>query len=212
MAASTPYSAPRQLEKLEDVDSLAPVRATPLAKQAEANAARLTRMLQLHFQPIWRALRRLGVGVDLADDAAQEVFMVAARKLQSIEPSGERRFLYGVALRVAANHRRARAANRGEHDDLALLEAPSLAPLADEILEEKRLRAVLDQILESLPLKLRTVLVLVELDALTAPEVAQVLGIPVGTVASRLRRARSAFQQAAALAKQRLVDDATRTR
>ena len=62
----------------------------------------------------------------------------------------------------------------------------------------RRLSELLDVVLEQMPIDLRTVFVLFELEGLSAPEIAAALSIPLGTVASRLRRARQTFAQAAA--------------
>ena len=159
--------------------------------------ARLAALLKSHFHTVWRAVRRLGVTEDVADDAAQEVFIVAARKLDAIEPGGELRFLYGVALRVAANVRRARL-RRPEHvDDEALVVAAAYAPHAEALLEQKRMRELLDVVLDELSDDLRTVFVLFELEGFTAREISEILDLPAGTVASRLRRGREAFRAAA---------------
>ena len=60
---------------------------------------------QLDF--VWRVFRRLGLSGADADDAAQEVFVVAARRQSELVKGRERSFLYGTALRVASNRRRA---------------------------------------------------------------------------------------------------------
>ena len=68
---------------------------------AEASKARLERMFNDHYDFIWRLLRRLGVGSEKADDASQQVFLVAAERMQRIKEGSERSFLFGIALRVA---------------------------------------------------------------------------------------------------------------
>ncbi len=158
--------------------------------------ARLAELLRVHFRLVWRALRRLGVPEHAVDDAAQEVFIVAAKKLTTIAPAYERRFLYGVALRVAANARRARAARPEKSETVELEETASAAPSPEALLDRKRARELLDATLEAMPDDLRTAFVLFELEGCSAPEVAALLGIPIGTATSRLRRAREAFRAA----------------
>jgi RNA polymerase sigma-70 factor (ECF subfamily) len=131
------------------------------------------------------------------DDATQEVFVIATRKLESIEPGKEKRFLYGTALRVAANARRAWATHQRVFDDGAPVVAADGAPATDALLHQKRMRALLDQVLDALPEDQRTAFVLVELEGWSNPEVAELLGVPVGTVASRLRRGRECFREQA---------------
>jgi RNA polymerase sigma-70 factor (ECF subfamily) len=142
-------------------------------------------------------LRRLGVAADACDDAAQQVYLVAAARLEQIRIGSERAFLCATAVRVAANARRARAARPEIADPEAVEAEADRTPLADELLEERRLRELLDRVLDSLPDDLRTTFVLFELEGLGTQEIAEALGIPRGTVASRLRRAREAFQEAA---------------
>jgi len=67
-------------------------------------------------------------------------------------------------------------------------------PSPDELTDQKRAREALDLLLERLEMDTRTVFVLFELDGFTVPEIADVLAIPLGTAASRLRRAREHFQ------------------
>lgn len=166
--------------------------------------ARLAELLRTHFSQVWRALRRLGVPEHAVDDAAQEVFIVAAKKLETIAPAYERRFLYGVALRVAANARRARAARPERPETAELEETASAIPSPEALLDRKRARELLDTTLEAMPDDLRTAFVLFELEGCSAPEVAALLGIPIGTATSRLRRAREAFRAAVSKLRQRL--------
>jgi RNA polymerase sigma-70 factor (ECF subfamily) len=65
----------------------------------------------------------------------------------------------------------------------------------EEIAERRQLRLTLDQILSAMDVDLRTVLVLFEMEEMTTAEIASILDIPNGTVASRLRRARSDFRE-----------------
>ena len=144
---------------------------------------------------VWRCLRRLGVPEAGADDAAQQVFLVLAERLADVSPEREKKFLFGTAVRVAANARRVRARVREEawNDDPPDVPADDLDP--EELLSAARRRAILDEILASLPIDLRTVFVLTELERMSASEVAAFLEVPAGTVASRLRRARTLVEQ-----------------
>jgi RNA polymerase sigma-70 factor, ECF subfamily len=152
---------------------------------------------------VWRLLRRIGLSPVDADDAAQQVFVVAAQKLDQLQPGKARSFLYGTALRVAANARRAIKRRRALHEEAAVVELAQ--PLAqDELLERQRARALVDELLGELSEDLRRVLVLAEIEQLTAPQIAELEGIPLGTVASRLRRARSRFYDL--LAERRALD------
>ena len=156
---------------------------------------RMRQMVDANFDFIWRSLRRMGLLEADADDATQEVFVVASRRLDDIAPGRERAFLFGAAVRVASAQRR-KAHRRLEQLDGAAAQHSDLGPNPEETLQRQRARARLDQVLQNLSLEQRVVFVLFELEQMTAPEIAALLEIPVGTVASRLRRAREAFCEA----------------
>lgn len=157
--------------------------------------AKMHELVVDHFNFIWRSLRRLGVPVASVDDAAQHVFMIASRKLETIVPGREKAFLFGIAVRIASDARRA-VKREHEHELSNLAEghlAGERAPLADELLDRKRMRARLDEFLDGLSYEVRTAFVLTEAEGMTAPEIAELLGVPIGTVASRIRLARKQF-------------------
>jgi RNA polymerase sigma-70 factor (ECF subfamily) len=166
-------------------DSPAPRRDVP---------ADLRTLFDLHYRSIWRLLRRLGVRHGQLDDAAQEVFWVAARRLNDILPGREHAFLYGVAIRVANNELRRQAAAMPLAPVAGLPVARDERPSAEAQLADHEARALLDDVLDRLPLDLRAVLVLRELEGLEVKQIAEIEGIPVGTASSRLRRAREAFE------------------
>lgn len=146
-----------------------------------------------HFDFIWRQLRRMGLPPSDADDASQQVFMIAAQKLESIGVGSERSFLYGAALRVAANARRASRRAREKEAASERAAFPVSVPEPDRRVELRRAWHLLDELLTQLPDELARVLVLVEIEELGVSEVAALEQIPIGTAASRLRRAREKF-------------------
>lgn len=160
-----------------------------------AAAKRLDVLVEEQYEFVWRQVRRLGVRDGDADDAAQQVFLVAARKLDAIREGCERSFLYQTALRVASDYRRAnkRRFESSLNDTSELSEKGDLAPSTDELLDLRRARVLLDAVLDQLPLELRSVFVLHELEQTTMADIASLLSLPSGTVASRLRRARTQF-------------------
>jgi len=153
----------------------------------------LRAIFEAHYGSVWRLLRRLGVQPAQLDDAAQEVFWVAARRLADIRPGRTRAFLYGVALRVAASEvrRQAAAVRTSELDEALAVCDGGTSPEAQ--LAAREARALLDQALAELPLDLRAVLVLHEIEGLDVRKIAEVQDIPHGTASSRLRRAREEF-------------------
>jgi RNA polymerase sigma-70 factor (ECF subfamily) len=165
---------------------------TAPALDLETRARAFELLVEQHLEFVWRLLRRFGLSPEDADDVAQQVFMLAARKLDQQLPGKERTFLYGVARRLAANARRDRRRRREVSEDLGeLASAAGAAP--DELVECQRAARLLDALLERLPPELSRVLVLAELEEQTVPAIAELEGIPAGTAASRLRRARAMF-------------------
>jgi RNA polymerase sigma-70 factor (ECF subfamily) len=163
----------------------------PLTMQQER---RLAEMLTAHFAVVWRAGRRAGLLNGQAEEIAQEAFALAARRLDSIELGRERAYLIAVASRLAQNARRRLAARcewlaiDPEHHD-----AVDLEPHIDDLVARKQGRELLDSILASMSDAFREVLTLYEIHDFTLQEIAVALGIPEGTAASRLRRAREEF-------------------
>lgn len=157
--------------------------------------ARLREQVQGNFAYVWRLLRRLGLSPTDADDAAQQVFIVLSRKIGELSVGKERAFLYGTAVRIAWRARRTLERRREELcDPLAEAEGHVLTP--DQLLLQRQARTLLDRILGAMPLPVRTVFVLFELEGLNLTEISEALSVPRGTVASRLRRGREEFQRA----------------
>jgi RNA polymerase sigma-70 factor (ECF subfamily) len=167
-----------------------------VTRAAEARPRdRLQALIADHHAFVWRSLRRLGVPDCDVDDASQQVFLVAHRRMAEIVPESGRSFLFQTALRVAADWRRAHK-RRGEQTGMDLLDVPDGAANPEELMDQRRARALLDRVLVGMPMDLRAVFVLFELEEMTMIEIAALSDIPLGTVASRLRRARQAFQEA----------------
>lgn len=167
---------------------------------------RFTRVFDANYDAIWRTLRRLGVPDPMVDDAAQRVFIVAARRIDEITEGEESRYLYGVAIRVASEIRRRLRSHQEVVDAPAVLAAMvDDAPGPEEALLEHEAREALDATLSGMPDALREVLVLAEIEGQSAPAIAAMLGVPVGTVASRLRRARETFTESARRVRARLA-------
>lgn len=156
---------------------------------------RLSSLFHEHFELVWRALRRLGVPPASVDDVAQEVFVVVSRKLAVIEVGKEKAFVYGVAIRLAADARRA-LGRRGVAADIEPDVIADPGSSIEDLVDQKRARDLLDTLIQRMPDDLREVFVLYELEGLTMAEIATALELAAGTVASRLRRAREHFAAA----------------
>jgi RNA polymerase sigma-70 factor (ECF subfamily) len=156
-----------------------------------ASQARLSAIAEAHFAWLWRLLRRLGVHPSDVEDAAQQVFLVVSRRLSVIEKGSEQSFLFGVALRVSIEFRRVR---RDVPTEEVEVDARKSSPGMEDLVDQHRAREVLAEILDGMPLELRTVFILFELEQMTKTEISNIVGIPEGTVVSRLRRAREVFE------------------
>jgi len=158
---------------------------------------RLAAIARQHFDYVWRLLRRLGLSQSDADDVTQQAFLVASRRLDDIRPGSERSFLYRTALNSAYKHRRSHERRREDELDELSLAIPG-DPGLEELVDRRRARVILDAVVETMPMDLRVVFVLFEIDGLSTQEIADVVGIPLGTVASRLRRGRAEFENCVA--------------
>ena len=119
-----------------------------------------------HYGFVWRVLRGFGLTPTDAEDATQQVFMIAARKLDAIDPQRARSFVYGAALRVANNARRGLRRRREVPDEDAhsRLEPEERGPEA--LTELGQARTLLADILDQLSEKHRRMLVLAEIEQL----------------------------------------------
>ena len=165
-----------------------------------------------HADFVWRSLRRLGVPEADAPDALQEVFVVVFRKLATFEGrSAMTTWLFGICLRVAADRRRKASVRyeRADGDETAEQKGDG-RPNAEETTSRTESLRVLEAALDKLEPDQRAVFVLFELEELTAAVIATMLGIPQGTVMSRLRLARAAFRREVARFQARGVFDEAR--
>jgi RNA polymerase sigma-70 factor (ECF subfamily) len=179
------------------------VASFPAPPHTSVVSSRLRAAVDAHYDVLWRFLRRLGVVEHDVEDAAQQVLVVFAQREMTVTPGRERSFLLGTALRVASDVRR-KATRTREVVGVDVDEPADPAPNAEAQLEERQRRRWLDEVLDALTDEQRAVFVLVELEEQTMAETAAVLGVPPGTVASRLRRAREVFEASAATLKARI--------
>lgn len=162
------------------------------ALASEADRLRLERMFAEHHVTVWRALRRRGLGPDEAADVTQETFLIAAGRLADIQPDSERAFLMGTARRVA--HTLGRKTVRWQLDEDMDRRVASARDAGDERADLQ----LCDLALSRMNPELAEVFVLYEVEGLSSPEIAALLEIPLGSVASRLRRGREQFRGAVA--------------
>jgi len=164
---------------------------TQRIRPTEVDRVRLERIFNAHHATVWRALRRRGLTPEAAEDATQETFLLAAERLDEIRPEGERAYLIGVAVRVA--HSLGRKVVRWQLDEDMDQRLSGVRDAGDTRADAQ----LCDIVLSKVDPQLVEVFVLYEIEGLTSPEIAELLGVPLGSVASRLRRAREQFRSAA---------------
>ena len=164
----------------------------------DTSRMRLKRAAEQHFQFIWRCIRRFGIRNESAvDDAVQRVFEIAVRRADTIEPGHERAFLFKTAVLVTRDYQHHYVRSREVLDSDRVAEQADNQRNPEQLLEALRSRKTLDNLLDSMSIEQRTVFVLYEIEGLQLDEIAATLEIAQGTVASRLRKARSIFQDKA---------------
>jgi len=135
------------------------------------------------------------------EDVYQEVFIVVHRRLGSF--SGQcamTTWLYEICFRVAAGYRRKAHFRREElvsdWSELDMADSSSTSP--ERQLVAARQAKQLERILDDLPLEYRVVFVMFEIEGMSSEQIAESVGAPLGTVYSRLYRARKRFARALA--------------
>jgi RNA polymerase sigma-70 factor (ECF subfamily) len=146
-------------------------------------------LIQRWNDPLWRYLRRVAGDDQPAQELAQETWLRVVRGIPTLrDPSRLRAWLFGIARRVAMDSLRHQYA-AARHGDVADIADMDVAAAVDADTSHDDLAAMEDE-LQRLPIVEREVLTLFYLKELSLGEVADVLRVPVGTVKSRLFRAR----------------------
>lgn len=148
-----------------------------------------------HAPFVWRSLSALGVREADLEDQLQEVFLIVHRRLGEFR--GEAKlttWLFSICLRVSSAYRRS-ARRRPAHthevpEQGAHAERPATP---EEELHARQLRAVMERFLDELTPERRALFVLFEVEETPCGELAELLGVPVGTVYSRLHAVRQEF-------------------
>src|SRR5688572_22819203 len=167
---------------------MAPRQAAELADRA---ALGFDDVYRAWFERVVRWLPAMGVQRADLEDVAQEVFVIVQRRLTGFDGANLPAWLYAIALRVATNHRRLAWFRRIllAPDDTAADPAPT--PEGD--LERAQLLYRAEQLLEQLPRKQRRAFVLFEIEGYSGEEIAELEGIPLATVWTRVHHARKTF-------------------
>ncbi len=161
---------------------------------------------------LWLTLQRMGVRRDDCADVLQNVLLVVHQKLHTFDSRGPlRAWLYGVCLREASVHRR-RAWVRRELPvaPSSMPDSPSREADPEGAALSREQRGRFDAMLDELDADKRAVLVMYEIEEQPCEEIAAMLGVPVGTVHSRLHAARNAFRAVLERSKKRDARGGTR--
>jgi len=150
---------------------------------------------------VWRNLRRLRVPELVLEDAAQDVFLIVHRRWQTYDPrwSSIETWLFGILYRVAGNYRRTHRRRYAwlmpwrDFDEEAPQGAALEAVATD--FETTHQAELLDRLLDCLDEKKRVILILADVEGMSVPEAARVLGLNTNTAYFRLRTARQEFQR-----------------
>lgn len=172
--------------------------AAPVSNEVfpEADSRLFRELVEEHTWRLRRFIIKHIGDISEADDLAQQTFLEAARSYQNFRGDSQlSTWLYGIALNLVRNYlsrspeRRYEVAGEAE---LATLVSNALSP--DEAVYQREMILMLQEALSELPETLRAILLMVGLDNLSYEEAALMLTVPVGTVRSRLSRARSALR------------------
>ncbi len=137
---------------------------------------------------------------DTANDAAQETFLKAYQNLKNFRPNASiYTWLYRIAVNTCIDYKRKSTfETRFPHttNDTSLIEEqPSVDPSPEKSYESKQITDALNKALNKLSLKLKTIIVMKEVEGLSYEEIADILDISIGTVKSRISRAREELKK-----------------
>jgi RNA polymerase sigma-70 factor, ECF subfamily len=167
-------------------------RSLVAAAQAGDRSA-LDRLLRRHYDHVHAVCRRIAGSSRDADDAAQEAMIGIVRGLPRFDGRAQfSTWVYRIATNAALDELR----RRKRRPSLALVDDDRPAEEASDPLAQRRVEAVADHLaidaaLDELPEEFRVAVVLRDVADLDYAEIAAALGIPVGTVKSRIARGRS---------------------
>ncbi|HEY5959755.1 MAG TPA: sigma-70 family RNA polymerase sigma factor [Polyangiaceae bacterium] len=148
-----------------------------------------------HAEFLWRSLQHMGIREADLEDAVQEVLVVVHRRRGSYNYECRlTTWLFGICLRVASRHRR-RAYFRWERHEAELPELIDHHTPEDQLIEH-RTKATLNRLLSGLRPEHRAAFVLFEIEGQSCQDIAELSGVPVGTIYSRLHKARQLVDRA----------------
>ncbi len=191
---------PLELVRLKRLDNLAELSDEDVMERCATGSEIAFRALVKRYRSrIMNLVSRFINDRDRAEEISQEVFLRVFRNRERYRKSGKfSTWIFTIAVNLTKNEIRSRVRHKGTFSLDALEEEtggqglpfPDTSPLPDEDLSRTEIREKVSEALRKLPPRYREAVVLRDVEGMSYEEVGQILGIPGGTVRSRINRAR----------------------
>lgn len=191
-----PHTCPPADPEMAHADVQAQAQ-TDETEQAADKEMLFRQLVQQHQTRLYRFIvKNIGYGSD-AEELTQQAFVEAAKAYQTFRGASEfSTWLYGIAMNLVRNYLSRAPHRRYTFEDEQVLEGVAAAsPDPSEQLAQTQAVRILQREIEALPASMRDVLLLVALDEVSYEEASVMLSIPVGTVRSRVSRARATLRR-----------------
>jgi RNA polymerase sigma-70 factor, ECF subfamily len=164
----------------------------PAPQSTDGKTLSFDELYDQHVDLVWRTLRGLGVPESSVEDALQDVFLVVYRRVATFEYRSKlSTWVFRIALNVARDYRR--RARRRETVPLEI-DVVDARPGPHEAAASAQALRNLASLLDALDETKRATFIMSEVEGMSAPEIAEVLGVNVNTVYARIRVARREFE------------------
>jgi RNA polymerase sigma-70 factor (ECF subfamily) len=157
-------------------------------------------ILLRHQDKIYNLCRRMLGNSHDAEDATQDVFLKAYQNINKFKPEASLyTWLFRIAVNTCIDYKREpffeSLFKSSKEGDVFVVDSPTGSPSPDRLYESKQISDAIQLTLSRLPVKLRAVIVLKEIEGLSYEEIAEVLDVSIGTVKSRISRARDDLKE-----------------
>ena len=157
-------------------------------------------ILLRHQDKIYNLCRRMLGNSHDAEDATQDVFLKAYQNINKFKPEASLyTWLFRIAVNTCIDYNREpffeSLFKSSKEGDVFVVDSPTGSPSPDRLYESKQISDAIQLTLSRLPVKLRAVIVLKEIEGLSYEEIAEVLDVSIGTVKSRISRARDDLKE-----------------